>query len=192
MTPCNTGTGDLAAEVRRGRHRGRPRRGSAGLVTAGHGPPGATVLDVGVTPHGGRGWSAMSAPEVREVAGLRLAPDAGRRGPDDAGNAADQRGRGGRASPSARSRLPTFVPAVLVAVIALVGLGLVLTQHWRRGAVLLGVALLVAAALRFAVPAERVGLLAIRGKVVDVLCYSGFGVAMVLLAATITRGSLTP
>ena len=90
------------------------------------------------------------------------------------------------------SRLPAFVPAALVAVIALVGLGLVLTQHWRRGAVLLGVALLVAAALRFAVPAERAGLLAIRGKVVDVLCYSGFGVAMVLLAVTITRGSLTP
>jgi hypothetical protein len=91
-----------------------------------------------------------------------------------------------------KSRLPTFVPAALVAVIALVGLGLVLTQHWRRGAVLLGAALLVAAALRVAVPAERAGLLGIRGKVVDVLCYSGFGVAMVLLAATITRGSLTP
>ncbi len=90
-----------------------------------------------------------------------------------------------------RSRLPTFLPIALVAVIALVGMGLVLTQHWRRGAVLLGVALLVAAVLRLAVPAERVGLLAIRGKTVDVLCYSGFGVAMVLLAATITRGSLT-
>ena len=82
------------------------------------------------------------------------------------------------------------MPAATVAVIALVGMGLVLTQHWRRGAVLLGVALLVAAALRMTVPAERVGLLAIRGKAVDVLCYSGFGVAMVLLAATITRGSL--
>jgi hypothetical protein len=90
-----------------------------------------------------------------------------------------------------RSRLPTVLPAALVAAIALVGMGLVLTQHWRRGAVLLGVALLVAAALRLAVPAERVGLLAIRGKAVDVLCYSGFGTAMVLLAATITRGSLT-
>jgi hypothetical protein len=89
-----------------------------------------------------------------------------------------------------RSRLPAFLPAALVAVITLVGMGLVLTQHWRRGAVLLGVALLVAAVLRMTVPAERVGLLAIRGKAVDVLCYSGFGVAMVLLAATITRGSL--
>ena len=56
---------------------------------------------------------------------------------------------------------------------------------------LLGVALLVAAVLRLALPAERVGLLAIRGKAIDVLCYSGFGVAMVALAVTITRGSLT-
>jgi hypothetical protein len=93
--------------------------------------------------------------------------------------------------PSPRSRLPTYVPIAVVAVIALVGMGLVFTQHWRRGAVLLGVALLVAAVLRLAVPAERVGLLAIRGKAIDVLCYSGFGVAMVALAVTITRGSLT-
>jgi hypothetical protein len=41
------------------------------------------------------------------------------------------------------------------------------------------------------VPAERVGLLAIRSKAIDVLCYSGFGVAMVVLAIQITRGSLT-
>ena len=78
----------------------------------------------------------------------------------------------------------------LVAVIALVGMGLVLTQHWRRGAVLLGVALLVAAVLRLAVPVERVGLLAIRGKAVDVLCYSGLGAAKAPQGATITRGSL--
>ena len=78
-----------------------------------------------------------------------------------------------------------------MAAIALVGLGLVLSQHWRRGAVLLGAALLVAAVLRLTVPPERVGLLAIRSTAIDVLCYSGFGVAMVVLAATITRGSLT-
>jgi Protein of unknown function (DUF3017) len=90
-----------------------------------------------------------------------------------------------------RARLPTFLPAALVAVIALVGLGLVLSQHWRRGAVLLGAALLVAAVLRLALPAEQAGLLAIRSKAIDVLCYSGFGVTMVALAVTITRGSLT-
>jgi hypothetical protein len=90
-----------------------------------------------------------------------------------------------------RARLPIFLPAALVAVIALVGMGLVLSQHWRRGAVLLGAALLVAAVLRLALQAEQAGLLAIRSKAIDVLCYSGLGVTMVLLAVTITRGSLT-
>ena len=56
---------------------------------------------------------------------------------------------------------------------------------------LLGAALLVAAVLRLALPAEQAGLLAIRSKAIDVLCYSGFGVTMVALAVTITRGSLT-
>jgi hypothetical protein len=40
-------------------------------------------------------------------------------------------------------------------------------------------------------PVDRVGLLAIRSRVIDVLCYSGFGVVIVVLAVTITRGSLT-
>jgi hypothetical protein len=38
---------------------------------------------------------------------------------------------------------------------------------------------------------ERSGLLAIRSRAIDVLCYVGFGLAMVILAVTITRGSLT-
>ncbi len=83
------------------------------------------------------------------------------------------------------------LPAALVAVVALAGMGLVATQHWRRGAVLLGSALLVAAILRMVIPVDRVGLLAIRSRAIDVLCYSGFGVVIVVLAAQITRGSLT-
>ncbi len=90
-----------------------------------------------------------------------------------------------------RSRIPSALPAALVATVAVVGMVLVVTQHWRRGAVLLGVALLVAAVLRMVVPPDRVGLLAIRSRVIDVLCYSGFGVVMVVLAVTITRGSLS-
>jgi Protein of unknown function (DUF3017) len=90
-----------------------------------------------------------------------------------------------------RSRIPSALPAALVAAVALVGMALVLTQHWRRGAVLLGAALLVAAVLRMLIPLDRVGLLAIRSRAVDVLCYSGFGVVMVVLAVTITRGSLS-
>jgi hypothetical protein len=87
--------------------------------------------------------------------------------------------------------MPTSVPTLLVAAIGVAGMALVLTQHWRRGAVLLGGALLVAAILRVVLPVDRVGLLAIRSRVIDVLCYSGFGVVIVVLAVTITRGSLT-
>jgi hypothetical protein len=91
-----------------------------------------------------------------------------------------------------RSGLARHLPMLIVLAIAGVGMARVLTQHWREGAVLLGVALLVAAALRIVLSTDRIGLLAIRGRAIDVLSYGGFGVAMVLLAATITRGSLTP
>lgn len=90
-----------------------------------------------------------------------------------------------------RSRIPAALPAALVAMIALAGMGLVVTQHWRKGAVLLGGALLAAAVLRMLVPLDRVGLLAIRSRAVDVLCYSAFGIVMMLLAFQITKGSLS-
>ncbi len=90
-----------------------------------------------------------------------------------------------------RSWLARHAPALAVLGIAAVGMQRVLTQHWREGAVLLGVALLVAAALRMIISTERAGLLAIRSRAIDVLCYTGFGLAMVVLAVTITRGSLT-
>ncbi|WP_344426836.1 DUF3017 domain-containing protein [Pseudonocardia ailaonensis] len=75
--------------------------------------------------------------------------------------------------------------------IAVVGMVQVLTEHWRQGSALLGGALLVAAVLRGVLPPPRAGLLAIRGRVVDVVCYFVFGIAVLLLALTITRGSLT-
>jgi hypothetical protein len=51
--------------------------------------------------------------------------------------------------------------------------------------------LLLGAVLRVLLPPDRAGLLAIRSKAVDVLAYTGLGLAVVLLAWTITRGSLT-
>lgn len=89
-----------------------------------------------------------------------------------------------------RSRLPVHAPLSLVLLIAAVGMVRVLTEHWREGAVLLGGALLVAAVLRVLLPVDRVGLLAIRSRAIDVLCYSAFGVVMAALAVTITRNSL--
>lgn len=91
---------------------------------------------------------------------------------------------------SLRARIAAYWPVVVVLVVLLVGLQRVATEHWREGSALLGIAALAAAALRLALPADRVGLLAIRGRMADALCYSGFGFAVLVLALTITRGSL--
>ena len=90
-----------------------------------------------------------------------------------------------------RLRLPAETPAVVVLAIAAIGLLRVATANWREGAVLLGGSLLVGAVLRAVLPLERAGMLAIRSRAIDVLSYTGLGLAVVLLALTITRGSLT-
>ncbi|MDF3050511.1 MAG: hypothetical protein K0R87_2149 [Pseudonocardia sp.] len=90
-----------------------------------------------------------------------------------------------------RLRLPVETPAAVVLAIAAIGLLRVATANWREGAVLLGGSLLVGAVLRAVLPLERAGMLAIRSRVIDVLSYTGLGLAVVLLALTITRGSLT-
>jgi multisubunit Na+/H+ antiporter MnhB subunit len=80
---------------------------------------------------------------------------------------------------------------IAVLVVAAVGLLRVATANWREGAVLLGGSLLLAAVLRGVLPQERAGLVAIRSRALDVVSYTGLGLAVVLLAVTITRGSLT-
>lgn len=86
-----------------------------------------------------------------------------------------------------RSRLPVYVPLAVVAVVAAVGMIRVLMENWREGAALLGGAMLVAAALRVLLPSDRVGMLAVRSRAIDVLCYVGFGLVVLVLAVTITR-----
>ena len=88
-----------------------------------------------------------------------------------------------------RERFPVHAPAAIVFGVVAVGMVRVLTQHWREGAALLGGALLLAALLRVLLPSDRVGLLAVRSRPVDVLCYSAFGGVLVLLALTIVRAS---
>jgi hypothetical protein len=96
----------------------------------------------------------------------------------------------GRGGPGQRSRLPVHVPFLAVVAVVVVGLVRVLTQHWREGAALLGGALLLAAVLRMLLPPERVGLLAIRSRPVDVLVYLAFGGVLVVLALTIVKVDL--
>ncbi|HEY0637131.1 MAG TPA: DUF3017 domain-containing protein [Pseudonocardiaceae bacterium] len=74
--------------------------------------------------------------------------------------------------------------ALVIAVVVL-GFVLIASYRWRRGATLIGGGLLLAAGLRAVVPDGRAGLLAIRGRTVDVLAYTCFGLALVAVAVTI-------
>jgi DUF3017 family protein len=84
-------------------------------------------------------------------------------------------------------RIPLHGAISVVWVIAAAGFIRVLAEHWREGTGLIGGALLVAAVSRVVLPEDRAGLLAIRSQAIDVLSYLGFGLVMVLLAATIPR-----
>lgn len=67
-------------------------------------------------------------------------------------------------------------------MLAAVGLGLLLTalDQFRVGTLLIGVALLVGAVLRWLLP--DVGMLAVRSRFTDIATYGGLGTAIVLLA----------
>ncbi|MPZ86197.1 MAG: DUF3017 domain-containing protein [Actinophytocola sp.] len=77
-------------------------------------------------------------------------------------------------------------------VLAVVALGLfrIILYHWRQGTVLIGAALVLAAALRALLRTDQAGLIAIRSRGVDVLTYAGFGFCMMAVALTIEGGPL--
>ncbi len=75
----------------------------------------------------------------------------------------------------------------LLAVLLTVGIGLLLVtfEHWRRGLVIMGLALLGAALLRLLLPVRRVGFLAVRSRPVDVVLLTGAGLALAVIALAI-------
>ncbi len=79
--------------------------------------------------------------------------------------------------------------ALVLGVVAL-GMVRIAQYHWREGAAVLGLALLLGAGLRVVLPPDRAGLLVIRGRYLDVLLYGGFGVLMLAVALTIAGGPL--
>ncbi|SHG51076.1 DUF3017 domain-containing protein [Streptoalloteichus hindustanus] len=87
-----------------------------------------------------------------------------------------------------RSGARRHLPFGLVLLVVVIGLGFVSTAHWRKGSLLIGAAMLLAAGLRVLLPRDKLGLLAIRSRVVDVLLYSVLGVAIVVVAITIQGG----
>ena len=77
------------------------------------------------------------------------------------------------------------LPLLAVLVAVAVGLLLVTFEHWRKGLVVVGVALLAAAAIRLLMPLRRVGFLAVRSRSVDVVLMAGAGLLMTVIALAI-------
>ncbi len=75
---------------------------------------------------------------------------------------------------------------VVAAVIAAAGYLVLFPGHWRRGTGVISLALLGAGVLRVTLPRPRVGMLAVRGRWRDTLCYLALG--GVILAVAIRLG----
>ncbi len=75
----------------------------------------------------------------------------------------------------------------LLAVLVAVGIGLLLVtfEHWRRGLVVVGLTLVAAGVLRLLLPVRRVGFLAVRSRLVDVVVMVGTGVVLTVLVLTL-------
>jgi hypothetical protein len=77
------------------------------------------------------------------------------------------------------------LPLLAVLVIVAIGLLEVTLDHWRRGLVLVGLALIGAAAMRLLLPVRRVGFLAVRSRPVDVVLLAGAGITLTVVVLTI-------
>ena len=70
-------------------------------------------------------------------------------------------------------------------LIFVVAFALVAANYWRRGALLIGIGVGVAAALRLVLSEDRAGLLAVRSKGIDFVTTATVGAAVIYTAWTI-------
>ena len=70
------------------------------------------------------------------------------------------------------------LPLLVVLLAVGVGLLMVTFEYWRRGLVVVGLALVGAGVLRLLLPLRRLGFLAVRSRPVDVVLLVGVGVAL--------------
>jgi hypothetical protein len=76
-------------------------------------------------------------------------------------------------------------PILLVGLIFVTAFALVGANFWRRGSLLIGIAVGVAAVLRVVLSDDRAGLLVVRSKGIDFATTATVGAAMVYIAWTI-------
>ena len=132
-------------------------------------------------------WAASEiGPDVRPVIGPEPHPD---EPPDpliDVGDVIDP--ATGLRVHSLQPRRPRTRGGLVYLVVLLVaagGLGMVVAGLWRSGTTLLGVAFLLAALGRVALPEHDAGMLKLRRKGIDVPTLLAIGVALVVLAAVV-------
>lgn len=77
------------------------------------------------------------------------------------------------------------LPAIAVLVVAATGLVLAALVDWQSGAVVLGLALLLAAGLRLTLPIRQAGWLVVRTRGLDAAVLLVLGFSLVLLATSI-------
>jgi hypothetical protein len=76
-------------------------------------------------------------------------------------------------------------PILIVGAFFLAAFGLVIAGYWRRGALVIGIGVAVAAALRVALTEDRAGLLAVRSKGIDFVTTATVSAAVLYIAWTI-------
>jgi len=76
-------------------------------------------------------------------------------------------------------------PMVTVVLIFAIAFSLVAANFWRRGALLIGIGVGVAAVLRLALTEDSAGLLVLRSKAIDFATMASVAAAMVYIAWTI-------
>ena len=84
-----------------------------------------------------------------------------------------------------RSLLRPQWPIVTVMLIFVVAFSLAAAYFWRRGALLIGIGVGLAAVLRLALTEDRAGLLVVRSKGIDFATMASVAAAMVYIAWTI-------
>jgi xanthine/uracil permease len=76
-------------------------------------------------------------------------------------------------------------PMVTVVLIFVVAFTLAAANFWRRGALLIGIGVGIAAVLRLSLTEDRAGLLVLRSKGIDFATMASVAAAMVYIASTI-------
>ena len=84
-----------------------------------------------------------------------------------------------------RSLLRPQWPIVTVMLIFVMAFSLAAANFWRRGSLLIGIGVGVAAVLRLALTEDRAGLLVVRSKGIDFTTMASVAAAMVYIAWTI-------